>query len=113
MIDLQFDRQVVYDRIETEILDHFDFNKVQKVMEHLDWTWFQIGDEVPTVSDIRKKARELLRECADKLLDNPDDNFPDFVVGTGGLYATAYRGGDGSIEYFKLYFAVESWDNFD
>ena len=109
---LNADRQEVYDRIEEEILDHFDFNKVHKVMEHLNWTWFEIGDEVPSVSDIRKKARALLRECADKLLDNPDDNFPDYAVGTGGLYAKAYRGID-SIDYFRLYFAVESWDNFD
>ena len=113
MIDLQFDRQVVYDRIETEILDHFDFNKVHKVMEHLNWTWFDTDDQVPSISDIRKKARAFLRECADKLLDNPDDNFPDYTIGAGGLYATAYRALGQDIAFFKLYFAVESWDNFD
>lgn len=109
---LNSDRQEVYDRIEEEILDHFDFAKVQKVMEFMDWTWYDT-DGVPSISDIRKKAREMLRLCADKLLDNPEDAFPDYATGTGGLYAKAYRDAENGIAYFRLYFAVEAWDNFD
>jgi len=106
----------MYDIIETEIMDNFDFHQVHKVMEFLNWTWFDIIENgencVPDVSDIRKKARYLLRQAGDRLL-NDKDNLPDFGVATGGLRAKAYRDVELGIVFFKLTFEVESWDNFD
>jgi hypothetical protein len=46
-----------------EIMKDFKFAKVQRVMETLNWRWLPLG-RVPTVSDLRKTARELLTEAA-------------------------------------------------
>lgn len=64
-----------------EILDEFDFGYVHKAMVALNWEWHSI-DGVPTVGDLRRKARELLNDLK---------NSKNVVVGTGGFYA--YRDG--------------------
>ena len=110
------DQQKMYDIIETEIMDNFDFQQVHKVMEFLNWPWFDGGENgepgVPDVSTLRKKARYLLRQAGDRLL-NDNENLPDFSVGTGGLHAIAYRDTELGIVFFKLTFELESWDNLD
>ena len=39
------EKQVMYDIIETEILDHFDFKQVHEVMLHMGWFWHDGGDD--------------------------------------------------------------------
>jgi hypothetical protein len=41
-----------------EVMDNFDFSRVAKVMEALDWTWFGYG--VPAEPDIRSAVRKHL-----------------------------------------------------
>ena len=57
--------EVISQRIE-DIMDEFDFDRVHRVMEFLNWTW---ADEfggvcVPLKSEVRKRARALLNESA-------------------------------------------------
>lgn len=88
-----------------DILDEFDFTRVQQVMEALDWTWFESGvspAEVPTLGKLRKKARFLLKECM---------NVPEFSTATGGLWASK-KTFDGE-PYYRLQFVVASWDNYE
>jgi hypothetical protein len=49
-----------------DIMDDFDFDKVHKIMEFLNWEWWFEENEkrVPEVSELRKKAREYLRYVA-------------------------------------------------
>lgn len=63
------------------VLDTFDFEKVRKAMELLDWTWLDSRHKwsVPTVEQLRNKARNLLI-CVIKA-----DS--DLVCSTGGLEA--------------------------
>jgi hypothetical protein len=44
-----------------EIMDSFDFERVYKVMQHLNWEWVNVG--VPEIYDIKKQARRLLKEA--------------------------------------------------
>ena len=93
------------DDIIDDILDEFDFGKVQKVMEALDWTWFEDGvspSEVPTLGKLRKKARSLLKECM---------QFPEYSTATGGLWASK-KTFDGH-PYYRLQFVVTDWDNYE
>ena len=60
-----------------EILDEFNFEKVHRTMKALDWTWYG-SDDVPSIGDLRRQARELLQEL---LKHNR------YCVGTGGLFA--------------------------
>ena len=49
-------------RLIDEVLDNFDFDKVKKAMDALNWIW--IGcDGVPSIYDLRKKSRRLLKEA--------------------------------------------------
>ena len=104
------DKQVIYDIIETDIMDCFDFKKVKDIMDHMDWTWY--GTEgVPQIWEIRQKARQLLRDAYHGLLS--EDTYPEYTTGTGGLVATAYRDSIVDTVYFKLQFVLEAWDNLD
>lgn len=85
------------DQIE-EILDYFDFEKVAKVMEHLNWQWFTLG-EVPGTGPLRRRARQLLREAARQL--------PDITVESGGLRAKHDKWGQLSLEFIVTGWRVE------
>lgn len=48
-----------------EVMDWFDFGRVAKVMDALDWKWTSAeyrGDGVPIEAEVRIRARELLKE---------------------------------------------------
>lgn len=94
-----------------DILDNFDFDKVKKVMDHLQWLWFDtVG--VPEISDLRKHARRLLTEVGEEVMKN--NEIPaESNIATGGFRAKAYRYDDTGKIYFRLAFEVSSWDNYD
>jgi len=63
-----------------EVMDHFDFEKVHKVMVAIDWHWATSEDGgTPYPYEIRKTARSLLKDAA-----AGDDGS---TVATGGLVA--------------------------
>lgn len=77
-----------------EIMDNFDFERVHKTMVALHWPWGTPG-EVPEPYQIRKKAREMLREIVSSRFAASE---------TGGFRATL----DGDV--LGLAFIVESWE---
>ena len=63
-----------------EVMDEFDYDKVQKVMEFLNWTWFTV-DGTLTVSDLKRSTRKSLHDgfnCATLAKSN-------YRSGTGGF----------------------------
>ena len=85
-----------YQAMVEEILANFDFDKVHRVMQFLDWNWARLG-EVPTVEDLRKEARRLLVS----LEGEPG------VKGTGGLRASLKPDGTLSLKCIL----TESWSD--
>lgn len=87
------------EQIIEDILDEFDFTKVQKVMEFLDWTWFD-SDGVPTLGQLRKRSRYLMKCCI---------GHDKFTTATGGFHVRkeTYDG----IPYYQLQFVVTEWNN--
>lgn len=77
-----------------EILDNFDFEHVHRAMLALNWTWYSTI-AVPSIADLRKKARELLKQLIAKDLSE---------IGTGGLRAEK-RG-----DFLRLSFVVADWN---
>lgn len=81
-----------------EIMDHFDFGKVQRVMEFLNWTWHDAESEnkVPSEFEVRKWARRLLFDVVG------------FESGawcqSGGFTARRYD------QWIELSFVIESGD---
>lgn len=82
-----------------EIMDNFDFRRVYKVMKFLDWAWHLDGKmEVPTESDIRRHARELLERLYQENL---------YCVECGGFRATKSNGD------LSLSFILEDWTYYE
>ena len=92
------------EQIIDDILDEFDFDKVHKVMEFLDWGWTDGYRplEVPTVGQLRIRARTLMKDLIGK---------EDGGTATGGFWVTK-KTFDG-LPYYRLIFAVTEWDNYE
>ena len=88
-----------------DLLDEFDFYKVQKVMEALDWKYFDSVDKVPSIGELRKMARYLLN-----LTYSADPN-PDYLTGSGGFEVTRYMYPGDPAKYLTLKFVVTEWSN--
>jgi hypothetical protein len=88
-----------------DIIAIFDFERVRKAMLALNWTWVgsAFPDEPPTVGELVVKAQKLLKEAADMAAKGTQESY---VCSSGGLQATAYKGGS-----LVLEFIIESADN--
>jgi hypothetical protein len=89
------------DRID-EIMDNFNFNKVEETMKALNWQWSSTNG-VPEQHELRKQARRLLKDVSTKNVSESDFRY---YISTGGFKATKYFDGDLALE-----FIVSSWDN--
>lgn len=80
-----------------DVYDHFDFEKVHKVMCYLKWVWRQDEgpDRVPELHEVKKSARKAMMEAIERGSYN-----------CGGWNVT-YE--DGVLE---LKFVLESWDSY-
>lgn len=76
-------------------LKHFNFEKVHKIMETLNWTWVSAGDKVPSV--------DFLKETAKKYLYDVLNDKEYHVVGSGGFEASYIDG------VLALRFVAEEW----
>lgn len=81
-----------------DIMDNFNFEKVHKVMEFLNWTWWnnELKKDInPTIQDIRSDARKKLK----RILEENHSS-----IESGGLVARKYDDGTISLE-----FKIEYW----
>lgn len=97
-----------------DVLDEFDFDKVHRVMDLLDWKWAssiinEEGNGVPSKSALRKHARESLMDAA-KRAYKEEEPYSSF---SGGFLVRAEWDSRTSKIYLRLSFEVESWDNYD
>lgn len=79
------EKQEVIKRLISDVMENFDFEKVQRTMNFLDWKWY-IGNgakTVPSVWRLMKKAEYLLNQCAEKY---GEQEF--YQCGSGGLTAS-------------------------
>jgi hypothetical protein len=88
-----------------DILDEFDFQRVQKVMEALDWNYFDSVDKVPSIGELRKMARYLLG------IGYNADPSPDYFTSSGGFEVTRYMYPGETVKYLTLKFVVTEWSN--
>lgn len=83
------------------ILNNFDFHRVKKVMEVLNWEWASSKHGVPDMDEIRKLATRLL---IDACIEEQN-------ISTGGFKAVYEDIGDGD-PYVGLEFIVEECEGF-
>ena len=97
-----------------DIMDEFDFNRVETVMEFLDWKWAgDNGLEYVTVDMLKKTAKRLLRDAAESRLGRfKNEHWEQGIIcGTGGFQAMAFCDEDKTkITGLDLKFVLEEWD---
>jgi hypothetical protein len=94
-----------------EIMDEFEFNRVECVMDALNWRW---RGEIPTIQDLREEAERLLRGAAKSRLGDFKDAHWEVPIlnACGGFKAKAWCDeGKTKITMLDLAFVVESWDS--
>jgi hypothetical protein len=94
-----------------DIIDEFDFGRVETVMDALDWQW---RGETPTLDDLYEEAKRLLRGAAESRLGRFKDEHHDVAIinACGGFEARAYCNEDKTkITGLDLAFVVTSWDS--
>ena len=93
-----------------DIMDEFNFAKVQSAMYHLDWEW---RGEYVTIEMLREQAERLLRGAMkSRLGEFKNEHYEMGIVnGTGGLEAKAWCDETKTkIVALDLKFILESWD---
>ena len=80
-------------KLSNEILNHFDFEKVQKAMCALDWKWLS-SDSTPTLEELKETATYLMNEAYKE----------NTKISTGGFTASYKK------ENLELCFHVCQWN---
>mgnify|MGYP000046428745 CR=1 FL=1 len=88
-----------------DLLDEFDFDKVKKVMDFLEWKYWESPDDEINVGELRRMARYLLQEAYDF-----DDSTYE-CISSGGFEVTRRMRPDDDKKYLTLKFVVAEWSN--
>ena len=89
------------------ILDNFDFEKVKKVMDVLEWKYWDSEGDTVSIYELRKKARHVLKS----LISHVEKEV--YLIGSGGFEATVMHCEDFEKPVFELKFVVAEWNNAD
>lgn len=91
-----------------EVLDYFEFEKVAKVMEFLDWQYLDNDNpRIPDVPELRQKARRILLNCAAKCKEEGRE----WTYESGGFCAAAEMH-EGKL-LIQLQFILTNFNNYD
>lgn len=93
-----------------DIVEHFDFANVQKVMQFLNWTWASTAG-VPSIEKLKETARYVLDSA---ITEYEKRGFPDtgMYCETGGFRATISKFASGDAHIDLLFYTECSWRNF-
>ncbi len=93
----------------SEIIDYFDFEKVNSVMTYLGWRWLSDDNpRIPDVQELRKYSRGLLTRC---LIASREHN--KWSIECGGFLAECEIDEEDNKPYLKLTFVLESFHNYE
>ncbi len=88
-----------------EIIDNFDFFKIEKVMSYLNWTWYNFNygkTYFPSITQLKDCARKLLDEALTLGVETKKDGF----ISTAGFKAEyLYK-----IKLLRLTFYIEDFE---
>ena len=86
-------------------IDEVDWNKVQRVMEFLDWTWATTEGCVPELVQLRQSARNLCASAYYQCKESQDE----IHTGSGGIYVDFYK----KDQWFTVSFVLERGETND
>jgi len=99
-----------------EIMEEFNFGKVESVMFHLNWRWASEYKRTPNIDELRETAERLLKDAAESRLGAYIDTHHELGIfsATGGFKATAWCNETKTeITGLRLEFIVADWDTFN
>ena len=85
------------EKVLNKVFDNFDFERVKKVMDVLNWSWVSF---IPTLNEIKEQAANLMWDFATTDVD---------VISTGG-FRVEKDFSDPSSLWMRLTFEVEDYD---
>lgn len=93
-----------------EVIDNFNFKRVQMVMEALDWHYFDDNDNIPSLNRLKETAKYTLNEAINELKKNIINNDYSYCE-TGGFRAIAFIDKENSQKELclELSFIVEKY----
>jgi len=91
-----------------EILDNFDFEKCNRVMTSLGWTW-GLNTYSPTISDLKISAEARLKNAIE-LAKKDKCSKSTYFSSSGGLKGNAWVNRFGHVEALRLEFVLTDWD---
>jgi hypothetical protein len=97
-----------------KLLSNFNFGKVQRTMEFLDWRWARKeGLVVPDLSDLYRTSKGILEDAIKLAYQSTQDNGTNSetcVISTGGFRAKARVNRLNELMTLDLEFVLTSWD---
>lgn len=75
----------------TECIENFDWDRIEKVMNYLNWQWFfNYGDNchVPSIDEMQQRVTELFMDCY-RNLDNSQEQ--SYTMSCGGFEVCVYK----------------------
>lgn len=95
-----------FNRAAADIMERFDFNRVYKTMQALDWAWATSPNQPPSIQELKSTAQMLLDGCVRAWKEEALPQSGMFY-GTGGFEAriTCFTKGEPQL---SLTFSVEA-----
>lgn len=92
-----------------EIMERFDFEKVRRVMEFLNWTWAGVG--IPSTEELKSTARRVLYDAVAEYerLGYPDTGMD---CATGGFIANISKFSSGGRELSLAFYVHQEYVSF-
>jgi len=98
------------DKVKSKIdncIKNFDFEKVCRVMNFLNWTWREAEDS-PSIGELVLYVQRHLTDCFDRLDLNKEED--KYTIDCGGFKILAFREKD-EID-FEIYFILAEWETY-
>ena len=84
------------------VSDEFDFPRVYRVMQHLNWQWANTEGGTPTIGEMRRLVRKLMKDAYNDCIRY---GYDEYTIGTGGFEAYYNK----EYEFFEVKFVVCEW----
>ena len=93
-----------------DIIDNFKWEKVHETMVALNWTWWDSGDEAPSIGQLFRCAIGLLNNA----YDGAEKEKVNYTAATGGFRAHALVDDETKeIIELRLAFEVCNWEYYE
>jgi hypothetical protein len=105
-------RKKLEDMIES-VMEHFNWDRTEKTMRYLNWTWAGVpGEGVPNIDDLKSNARYLIGNAIKGALEDKTLRpWESYFSATGGMKASVTKNKYNQINYINLEFILTSWND--